>query len=101
VNDRDNNQGRNKKPVETLRDGALKLAIFRNENEKGDSYAMVPGRIYTNEKTGEVRESASLSGGEALRMAHLLTKGHDKVAELRAQRQKRGTAKDRDFERDF
>ncbi len=47
---------------------------------------MVPGRLYTV-KEGKMHEASSLSGGEALRMAHLLTKGHDKVTELRAKRQ--------------
>lgn len=75
--------GRGNRPVETLRDGALKLAIFRNRREQGDSYSLVPGRIYTDEKTGKVRESSSLSGSEPLRMANLLKKGYERVAEYR------------------
>lgn len=73
------------KPVEVLRDGALRLPIFRNRGEQGDSYAMVPGRIYTDKETGEVREASSLSGGEALRMANLLTRGYERVGEYRQQ----------------
>jgi hypothetical protein len=67
------------KPIETLRDGALKVSIFRNHSEKGDYYALDPGRIYTDEKTNEVREASSLSGSEPLRMAHLLTIGYEKM----------------------
>jgi hypothetical protein len=78
--------GSGNRPVETLRDGALKVAIFRNQNERGESYSMVPGRIYTDQGTGEVREVTSLGGSEPLRMAHLLTKGHDRITELREKR---------------
>lgn len=76
-------RGRGNKPVETLRDGALKLSIFRNTTERGESYSMVPGRIYTDKETGQVHEASSLAGSEPLRMAHLLTKGHDRVAAFR------------------
>lgn len=74
---------RGNKPVETLRDGALKVSIFRNQSEKGAFYAVDPGRIYTDEASGDVRETSSLSGSEPLRMAHLLTKGYERVGELR------------------
>jgi hypothetical protein len=75
--------GRGNRPVDTLRDGALKLAIFRNRREQGDSYSLVPGRIFTDEKTGKIRETSSLSGSEPLRMANLLNKGYERVAEYR------------------
>lgn len=84
MSEHDNEQrGRGNRPVETLRDGALKLSIFRNRGEKGDSYAMVPGRVYTDKETGQTREASSLAGSEPLRMAHLLTKGHDRVAQFK------------------
>lgn len=76
---------RGPKPVAILREGALKVSIFRNETERGENYAMVPGRIYTDKETGQVREATSLSGSEPLRMAHLLTKSHDRVTDLRQQ----------------
>jgi len=100
--ERDETKERGNRPVETLRDGALKLAIFRNRHERGDTYSMVPGRIYTDEKSGEVREASSLSGSEALRMAHLLTKGHDKVNELKGKRleQKKDAGRDHDTDRE-
>src|SRR5262245_60257609 len=85
MSDRDKTNGANhNRPVETLRDGALKVAIFRNRGEKEDTYAMEPGRLYTD-KVGQTREAKSLAGSEALRMAHLLTKGHDRVTEIREQ----------------
>ena len=85
MNEHDNNQsrGRGNRPIETLRDGALKISIFRNRGEQGDSYAVLPSRIYTDKETGEVRETTSLAGSEPLRMAHLLTKSHERIAEFR------------------
>jgi hypothetical protein len=85
MRERDDTETRGNKPVETLRDGALKVSIFRNQGENGTFYALDPGRIYTDEKSNEVREVSSLSGSEPLRMAHLLTKGYERVGELREQ----------------
>lgn len=87
--------GRGNRPIETLRDGALKLSIFRNQGDRGDFYSMVPGRIFTDEKTEKIRETSSLSGSEPLRMANLLTKGYERVAEFRAQ-----SKEDREHARD-
>jgi len=72
------------KPVETLRDGALKVAILRNERENGTHFSMEPGRIYTDGQ-GHVRESKSLSGTEPIRMARLLDKSYDKIGEFKSQ----------------
>jgi hypothetical protein len=83
--DNDTGPGRGNRPIETLRDGALKISIFRNRGDNGDRYSMVPGRIYTDDKSNEIRETSSLSGSEPLRMANLLTKGYERVAEFRAQ----------------
>ena len=77
--------GRGNKPVEVLRDGALKVSIFRNQGEQGESYSMVPGRVYTDKETGETREATSFNSGEALRLAHLMTKGHERVLHHRSQ----------------
>lgn len=73
------------RPLETLRDGALKVAIFRNEGENGRYYTLDPSRIYTDEKSSEVREASSLSGSEPLRMANLLTRGYERAGHYRAQ----------------
>lgn len=83
--DNDTGPGRGNRPIETLRDGALKISVFRNRGDQGDRYTMVPGRIYTDEKSNEIRETSSLSGSEPLRMANLLTKAYERVSEFRAQ----------------
>lgn len=87
MSERDNETGpgRGNRPIETLRDGALKVSIFRNRGDRGDFYSMVPGRIFTDDKSDKIRETSSLSGSEPLRMANLLTKSYERVAEFRAQ----------------
>lgn len=76
---------KNRGPVETLRDAGLKVSIFRNENERGVHYSMKAGRIYTDAKSGEVRESSSFQGTEALRMSALLVRAYERVLALRGQ----------------
>ena len=81
----DDRNDRGNKPLETLRDGALKVAIFRNRSDNGPFYSLDPGRIYTDDRTGDIKEVSSLSGSEPLRMAQLLTRGYERVAEFREQ----------------
>lgn len=89
-------QSKGNGPIETLRDGALKVSIFRNERENGTQFSMQPGRIYTDNK-GEVRESQSLSGTEPIRMSRLLDKGYDRIGEFKSKikTQNRTTERDR------
>lgn len=75
-------------PVETLRDGALKVSIFKNEYENGTQFSLEPGRIYTDAR-GSIRESKSLSGSEPLRMSRLLDKGYDRVGQFKAELKRR------------
>jgi len=82
-------------PAETLWDGSLKVAIFRNERENGTSFSLESGRIYTDAQ-GKVRESKSLSGSEPLRMSKLLDKGYDRVGEFKAQIKSQNKAAERD-----
>jgi len=88
-------QGRNNGPIETLRDGALKVAIFRNDREKGVSFAMEPGRLYTDGQ-GQVKEAKSLSGSEPVRMARLLNKGYDRIGEFKAKIKVQSQTQDRE-----
>lgn len=77
-------QASGNRPVETLRDGALKVAIFQNEREHGTNFSLETGRIYTDAQ-GQIQESKTLSGSEPLRMSKLLDKGYDRVGEFKAQ----------------
>ncbi len=83
-------------PVETLRDGALKVSIFRNQGQNGDYYNFVPGRIYTDDKTGQVRETRNLSGSDPLRMANLLNKSYDRVEDFKQQMKQQSQQRQRE-----
>lgn len=87
------------KPIDTLRDGALKVSIFRNRRDKGDIYTFSPGRVYTDQDGG-VRESKTLSGSEALRMARLLDKSYERTAAFRETMKAKARGRDRDDERE-
>lgn len=74
----------NNQPVETLRDGSLKASIWGNRNENGVFYSVELVRSYTDE-AGNWHDSRSLSNGELLRAARLLTRAYDRVLQLRAE----------------
>jgi len=82
-----NNQ-ENKKPVDTLRDGALKATIWKNTGENGDFYSVDLARIYTKQgKNGTpdtFHDTNSYSGTQLLQIARLADKAYDRVAKLRA-----------------
>jgi len=69
------------RPVETLRDGALKAAIWKNESENGDFFAVTFARTYKDSK-GELQDTDSYSGAQLLRLAHLAQKAYDRAAKL-------------------
>ncbi len=72
----------NNKPVEVLRDGNLKAAVFRNEGEKGPFFSVSLSRTYTDER-GQYHDSNVLSGTELLRGAELLRKSYDVSRDLK------------------
>jgi hypothetical protein len=84
-------QETNNKPVDTLRDGALKAAIFENQGEKGPFYSVKITRTYTDAQ-GNYRDSSSFSGSELLRVAHLAAKAYDRSNELRVAAQQQDAA---------
>lgn len=82
------------KPIDVLRDGALKSAIFKNEREDRTSFAIETGRIYTDEN-GNVRESKSFNAHEALRMSRLIERSYDRIGEFKAQMKDQAKSPDR------
>lgn len=70
------------KPAAKLRDSYLEAAIWRNEGEKGDFYAVTLSRSYKDGDTW--KDTPSLNSGDLLAAAHLLTRAHDAIRDLRA-----------------
>jgi hypothetical protein len=69
------------RPVETLRDGSIKAAIWKNESENGDFFAITFARTYKNGK-GDLQDTESFSGSQLLRLARLAEKAYDRTAKL-------------------
>ena len=55
-------------PIQTLRDGRLKAAIWQNDSDKGPFHTVTLTRIY-EDSAGKLQESASFSANELLRVA--------------------------------
>lgn len=70
-----------KRPVETLRDGAVKAAIWKNEGENGAFFNVTVARTY-KDKDGDLHDSDSFSGTQLLRLARLAEKAYERTAEL-------------------
>ena len=69
------------RPVETLRDGAIKAAIWKNESENGAFFAVTFARTYKN-GGGELKDTDSFSGTQLLRLARLADKAYGRAAKL-------------------
>ena len=68
-----------------LKDGAVKLTCWKNENDKGAFYSVDLVRSYKNDETGEWKDTTSLSGAELLRAANLLTEAYNRIRAEKSQ----------------
>lgn len=69
-------------PEVVLRDGFLKVTIWRNHGEKGDYFTASPAKTY--EKDDGLADCNSYSDTETLRMAELNRQVFNRMRELRA-----------------
>ncbi len=69
------------RPVETVRDGAIKAAIWKNESEKGAFFSVTFARTY-KDKDGDLQDTESFSGSQLLRLARLADKAYERTAKL-------------------
>jgi len=71
-------------PAAKFRDGRLEVAVWANQtndDEPKTSYSLTLERSY---KDGDDwKKTSSLNGDDTLKAAHLLTKAHDAILELR------------------
>lgn len=70
------------KPIETLRDGRLKVAIWANQTEKGTRYSLNLTYNYPTQD-GNWRDTHYLPEREFLRGSHLLSQAHNRVREIK------------------
>lgn len=71
------------KPVDAIRDGAIKASIWRNPSEKGPFYSVTFTRTFTDAE-GKFRDADSFGGSDLLKLSHLAGKAYDRIGELRS-----------------
>ncbi|TWT86723.1 hypothetical protein Mal64_35520 [Pseudobythopirellula maris] len=76
----------NNQPVSEVRDGALKIAIFRNEPKQEGDRPRYSGKLTRSyrDANGEWHDTDYLSGTEFLRAARLMEKAYDEEIVQRA-----------------
>jgi len=78
------------KPVETLRDGAIKAAIWKNDSENGVFFNVTFARTY-RDGDGDPNDTDSFSGTQLLRLARLADKAYERTGALARAENKRET----------
>ncbi len=71
-----------RQPLETLRDGSLKLTFWLNDSKKGQFISVTPAKTYEADD-GTLKDSHSLSGGDLLRMSELFREAHGLHQQMR------------------
>lgn len=69
------------KPLATLRDGALKATIWRNDGKKGDFCTARITRTYRT-ADAQYRDTDCFSRNELLKVAHLAMRAYEELARL-------------------
>jgi len=77
------NDEKNNGPLEILRDGSLKITIWRNEGEKGVFPTAVFSKTY--EKDGELRDGHSYLASDLLRVSELSRRAYHRMCALRGE----------------
>ena len=75
----------NNKPVAEVRDGAIKIALFRNEPKEEGDRVRFSGKLTRSyrDASGDWHDTEYLSGTEFLRAARLLERAYDEELQLR------------------
>ena len=87
-----------KKPADTLRDGALKATIWENDSENGSFHNTVLAKTY-EDKEGNLRDSHSFGTNDLLRVSELARGAYSRIGELKreaSQEQTQGQQTDQD-----
>ena len=68
-------------PIQTLTDGRIKAAIWKNLGEKGNFYSVTFTRSYRDTE-GNWHDTDSFSGTELLILGRLSARAYDAIAEM-------------------
>ena len=92
------------RPAETLREGPLKAAIWRNEGENGAYHSVTLARTY-KDQNGDLRDTNSFRSKDMLSLSELTRRAHhyahdlDREAFKEQRREKNGRDREVDRER--
>lgn len=70
-----------RRPEDTLREGQLKAAIWRNENDKGAYHSVTVARTY-KDRDGNLQDTQSFRAKDMLGLSELARRAHHEVNEL-------------------
>lgn len=70
-----------KKPVDHLRDGQLKAAIWENQSEKGTFHSVTFAKNYRDNE-GNIKDTNRFSGTDLLKLSRLAEQSYDRTQEL-------------------
>lgn len=71
------------KPINTFRDGSLKVTLWRNDRDNGEFYSIRLSRTWKDER-GQYHDSDRFTGTELLRIARLANIAYDALLTLRS-----------------
>lgn len=71
------------KPEFTIRDGAIKATVWRNQGEKGDFFTASFSRTYRDEETGQLRDANTFTGSDLLKVSTLAQEAYQQARALR------------------
>ena len=69
------------RPAETLREGSLKAAIWRNESERGAYHSVTLARTYKDQE-GNFQDTSSFRSQDMLGLAELARQAHHHTNDL-------------------
>lgn len=73
-----NDHNEPRRPEETLREGSLKAAIWRNEGEKGAYHSVTVARTY-KDRDGQLQDTQSFRAKDMLGLSELARQTHHNV----------------------
>lgn len=72
-----------KKPIETLRDGNVKAAIWENKSKKGKFHSVTFSRSYRDSE-GNYADTNSYSGADLLKLSRVAEQSYEAIQERSA-----------------
>jgi hypothetical protein len=73
------------RPVKTFKQGGIEVSVWKNSGEQGDMYNATIRKSYKDEKSGEWKETSSLSPTDLAVVSQLSSQAFQAITELKSQ----------------